>query len=75
MALLILFLSSVAGMIVSLVALLAFGVTWSQALALYLVASIVPAALVMAGVYIQMLFTRSVHDHEPKARAHSHSLH
>lgn len=72
MALVLILGSSLVGMIASLVALFAFDVTWTQALALYLVASIVPTALIMAATYVQILISHRVSGHESEARAHSH---
>lgn len=70
MALVVVMFSSLLGMIASLVALFAFGVSLPQALALYLVSSIVPVALVLAGVYLHMLITRAMAAHQGTPEAH-----
>ncbi len=71
MALILILMSSLVGLIASVVALFGFDVSWSQALALYLVASIVPTALIMAGAYVQVLLAHRLSGHEAQARAHS----
>ncbi|MDU8927481.1 hypothetical protein RXV86_08810 [Alisedimentitalea sp. MJ-SS2] len=63
-------LSTVLGMLVSLVALIGFGTSLSYALGLYLVSSIVPAALVMAGYYLHMQLTGSMTAHKEQAQPH-----
>ncbi|WP_137701365.1 hypothetical protein [Marimonas lutisalis] len=71
MALAVMFLSGMAGVVTSLTALILFNVSWSNALAIYLVTSIVPAALVMAGLYLHMQITRALTTPDGEARAHS----
>jgi len=72
MALILILCSSLIGAVASLVALIGFDSSWTQALALYLVVSIAPAALIMAGIYIQVFFTHRPSGHEAEAHAHSH---
>lgn len=55
MAIVAIFLSSLVGMVLSGVALFAFGATVGQALLYYVVGSVCVAALVLAGSYILML--------------------
>ena len=59
MALVLIFLASITGCIVSLVSLVMFGATWSQAFALYLAIATVPAAVTLTAMYLYMLVTRT----------------
>ena len=61
------------GMLVSLVALIGYETSLSYALVLYLVTSIVPAALVMAGYYLHMQITGALTAH--KGRVQHHHIH
>ncbi|MDQ2091030.1 hypothetical protein [Marimonas arenosa] len=70
MALVIVMLSGVAGGIAALVALIFYNVSLMQALALYLVSSIVPVALVMAGVFLYIQITRAMATHDRHAEVH-----
>ena len=67
MALVAVGLSTMLGMIVSLVALFGFGSSLSSALVLYLVSSIVPVALVMAGFFVYLQFFGSMTAHKEQA--------
>lgn len=58
MAILLILLGGASGLVVSLSAALFFGAGWMTALTIYFVASIVPVALGMAGVYIHMLLSQ-----------------
>ena len=58
MAVLLIFLTSVTGSIVSLLSLVMFGATWGQAIALYLVIATVPTAIALVGMYLYMLVSR-----------------
>ena len=55
MAFAIMIISGFAGLVGSLVALIGFDASWSQALMIYLVGSVLPAALTMAVIYLQTL--------------------
>ena len=68
MALVVVVLSGMLGMIAALAALIGFEASLSQALALYLVSSIVPAALVMAGLYLHVQVTRPMTTHKAQAQ-------
>ncbi len=70
MALVVVLLSSLVGMVASLVALVGYDANWGFALTLYLVASIVPAALVMAGTYLHMQLGRGLRSEGSMAAAH-----
>ena len=74
MALAVVFLSGLAGVAASLIALIGFDVSWTHALAIYLVTSIVPAALVMAGLFLHMQGTRALTTPDAEARASSAHL-
>lgn len=67
MALAIVFLSGLVGVIASLTALVAFDASWSYALVLYLVTSTLPAALIMAGLYLHMLIARALANPDAEA--------
>ena len=54
MAFVVMLLSSLAGVVATLVALIGYDVSWGQAFVIYLVWSIVPAAVVMSSLYIYM---------------------
>jgi hypothetical protein len=69
MALAIVLLSGLIGVATSLIALVAFDASWSYALVLYLAASTVPAALIMAGFYVHMLLSRAFASPEIEAHA------
>ena len=69
MALVIVIMSGIVGMFTALIALFGFDVSLSQAVALYLVSSIVPVALVMAGFYLHMQITRVMTTHDALAEA------
>ncbi|WP_372613988.1 hypothetical protein [Aquicoccus sp.] len=60
MAIVVIILSGVLGIVASIAALVFADVTWFQALMIYLVACITPAALVMAGAYVHTLIVRSI---------------
>ena len=60
MALIVVVMSGLAGVLAALIALIGFDASFSQALALYLVVSIVPAALVMAGLFLHMQAARAL---------------
>ncbi len=60
MAILIVLFSGFAGMLTALVALIGYDVAWSQALVIYLVASTLPAALLMAALYLQVLIRNAL---------------
>ena len=76
MAFAIVLLSSIAGLAASLIALIGFDATWSQALVIYLVTTSLPAAVVMAGIYLHMQITRAwcLRNHAGSS-AHALNLH
>ena len=55
MAIMITLLSGLAGLVVALVALIGYGVSWSEALTIYLVSATLPVALLMAAAYLNIL--------------------
>lgn len=69
MALVVIIMSGIVGMFTALVGFLGFDFTLAQAVALYLVSSIVPVALVMAGFYLHMQITRVMTTHDTLAEA------
>ncbi len=71
MAFVVILLSSFLGVVASITALVFSDATWFQALMIYIAASLVPAALVMAGVYLHMQITRALTmpDDSTRARA------
>ncbi|WP_306004533.1 hypothetical protein [Aquicoccus porphyridii] len=60
MALLVMFLSGFCGIAASITALVGYDASWLQALMIYLVTSIVPAALIMAGIYLHTQIIRAL---------------
>ena len=59
MALLAVVLSGLIGACAALIALIGFDASFSQALIVYLVASVVPVAISMAGAYVHVLISRA----------------
>lgn len=59
MAFFVMLLSGIAAVFASLVALLAYDVSWSYALGVYFVFATVPAAFFLAAVYINVLLSNS----------------
>lgn len=57
MTVFLMLLSSVGSLIAAVVALVFYDVSLTFALGIYLVAAIVPVALILAGVYVHMLIT------------------
>jgi hypothetical protein len=68
MALVVMFFSGFLGVAASLTALVGFDVAWSHALVIYLVTSIVPAALVMAAVHLHTQITRALTSPDTEAQ-------
>lgn len=60
MALLVMFLSGFCGIVASITALVGYDASWFQALMIYLITSIAPAALIMAGLYLHTQIARAL---------------
>ena len=56
MAIMITLLSGLAGLIIAIVALIGYGATWTEALAIYLVSATLPVVLLMTATYLNILF-------------------
>ena len=72
MALVSVVLSGLFGIFVMLVALIGFDVSLSFAFALYLVSSVVPVALVMAGLYLHLQVIRPMAAHKGQVQHARH---